>query len=458
MRAVTPSSFRFVGEEATQEHHALEIRLAAERQAASDQFARRRRAAERRRRRARIRRNRAIVAICLGVGVAVIWSLFPTGRTPASASRHAAPAVKFSPSRRGAFVLPGRLGPLPWPAKGQAAVAITGEGLMASSGGQRTVPIASLTKMMTATVVLADHPLRPGEEGPSFTMTAADADAWVRDSQSGDSTLPVQAGEVLTEHQLLEALLIPSADNVADYLATWDAGSIPAFVKKMNAEARRLGLSATTYADASGVNPASRSDAANQALLAAHLMENPVVRSVVAQRTLAFPVAGTIRNFNPALGVDGIIGVKSGYTSHAQGCLASAAYERVRGHSVLLVSVALGQPNALYGAARADEALTLASARTLVAGRPGGTSRVLGVVSVDGGSAVPVALTGPAPVIVGWPGLRVSTSLSLDRAVANGFENPVGSGSIGTVIWSTSQGVVATAPFVATAPTAAPTG
>ena len=70
---------------------------------------------------------------------------------------------------------------------------------------------------------------------------------------------------MLTEHQLLEALLVPSADNIADYLATWDAGSIAGFVAKMNATARQLHLRSTHYADASGVNPSSRSTAADQA-------------------------------------------------------------------------------------------------------------------------------------------------------------------------------------------------
>src|ERR1035441_5651964 len=111
--------------------------------------------------------------------------------------------------------------------------------------------MASVTKVMTAVIVLQDHPLGNGS-GRSFTMTAADHAAWIAAIENGDSTLDVVAGERLTERQLLEALLIPSADTIADCLARWDAGSIPAFVRKMNAMAAKLRLAHPHYADASG--------------------------------------------------------------------------------------------------------------------------------------------------------------------------------------------------------------
>jgi D-alanyl-D-alanine carboxypeptidase (penicillin-binding protein 5/6) len=290
-------------------------------------------------------------------------------------------------------------------------------------------------------------------------MTRADVNAWVRASQSDESNAPVKLGEVLTEHQLLEALLIPSADNIADYLGAWDAGTDAKFVAKMNAMASTLGLTSTHYADASGVNPGSRSDAADQARLAAALMSDPIVRTIVDHRSLPFPVAGTIRNYNPALGVDGIIGVKSGFTSEAQGCLASAAFETVNRHSVLLVSVSLGQPDGLSGAARSDEKLTLAGANQLVSAHPARAGASLGSVSIGGAPAVPVVVSGPDPVIIGWPGLHVRESLSLSPSVSSGLLPATPTTTIGTVIWSTSAGVVATAPFASVeTPVSGPVG
>jgi D-alanyl-D-alanine carboxypeptidase (penicillin-binding protein 5/6) len=429
-------------------------RLAVEQRLNSDRATRQRQVQARRRRRARIRRNRTIAVAGVVVLAAIVWSVFPGRSSPAGASRHLRPV--FVPhGRSGSFVVPGALGALPWPSGGQAAVAVANAGVMASSPGQHIAPIASLTKMMTAYVVLRDHALAPGTEGPQFTMTAADVRAWVAASSSGFSNVPVALGEHLTEHQLLEALLLPSADNIADYLAVWDAGSIPKFVGKMNAAARALGLRSTHYADASGINPGSRSDATDQARLAALLIGDPVVRSIVSHPSLRFQVAGTIRNYNPALGVDGIIGVKSGFTSAAHGCLATAAWERVAGHSVLLVSVALGQVDGLYGAARVDEKLTVAGAAKLVGSRPARSGSTVGAVSIGGGSAVPVVISGPDPIFVGWPGLKVKSSLSLLPLVASGAQPATPSAQLGTVIWSTTSGTVATAPFssVATAPT-----
>jgi D-alanyl-D-alanine carboxypeptidase (penicillin-binding protein 5/6) len=166
----------------------------------------------------------------------------------------------------------------------------------------------------------------------------------------------------MTEYQALEALLVPSADNIADRLADWDAGSVGAFVAKMNAMARAFGLSSTRYVDASGVDPGSSSTAADQAFVASRLMENAVPRSIVRRPRINLPVVGIIPNRNPALRVDGIVGVKGGYSSHAHDCLVTAAY-RLH-HAALVVSVALGQPDPL-SAARIDEALLQSATRVL---------------------------------------------------------------------------------------------
>jgi D-alanyl-D-alanine carboxypeptidase (penicillin-binding protein 5/6) len=402
---------------------------------------RRRRELARRKRRAKIRRNRLLVAAALLVVAVLGWSLTGNSGSGAGTATPARAALIGAPLRQ-AVVVPGQLRPIPWPSEGEGALAVLGEGLMARSARSTPVPIASLTKMMTALVVLNDHPLAEGGEGPTFTMDAGDVAAWVRASQSDESNVEVQAGEHLTEHQLLEALLIPSADNIADYLAIWDAGSMPAFVAKMNATAKRLGLTETHYADASGVDPASRSDAADQAVVAAALMENPVVRGIVSHSYLAYPVEGTINNYNPGLGVDGIVGVKSGYTSEAKGCLATAAWRSVDGHAVLVVAVALGQSDGLGGAATADEHLLDAATPQLTTWRPPAPTRSIGLFDPTG-AALPLALAAPMPVVVGWPGLRLA-----ERVV--GLGSPTGEGPDGVVAHltlATKSGELAAVPL-----------
>lgn len=370
-----------------------------------------RRARARRRRQARIRRNRLVALTVLMLLVAFGYGL--DGLVGNGSSRPSAATANRLISVQGpSFTVSGRLSAhLPWPAIGEGAVGVEGVGVMASSPRQRIVPIASMTKMMTALVLLADHPLAPGESGPILRMTKADARLWVLDSQSGDSTVPVQVGERLSEYQLLEGLLMASGDNLANLLATWDAGSLRAFVAKMNATAHRLGLTHTHYADPSGLNPASRSTPSDQVVVASALMNDPVARQIVAQRSIAFPVAGTIGNYNPALGTDGIVGVKSGFTHEAAGCLTVAALRRVGGRTVTLISVVTGSPNALYGAAATDRALLAAALPELRLVAPTASTSAVKVRIAGAARRIEVKPTRSLPKLVLWPGASVSSRL-----------------------------------------------
>ena len=123
--------------------------------------------------------------------------------------------------------------------------------------------------MMTAYVILRDHPLGPGQNGPSITMTQADVDDFDNDTVEDEANAQVTVGEVLTERQLLEGLLVHSANNFADTLARWDAGDIPAFVAKMNSTATQLGMDHTHYADPSGFDQISQSTAGDLLKVAA---------------------------------------------------------------------------------------------------------------------------------------------------------------------------------------------
>jgi D-alanyl-D-alanine carboxypeptidase (penicillin-binding protein 5/6) len=303
------------------------------------------------------------------------------------------------------WVVPGQPPSFEWPSGGETAVAVAGVGLIETSPDQHRVPIASLTKMMTALVVLHDHPLAPGQAGPTLSIGPDDVADWERDVRAGDSVVEVKAGEVLTEYQALEALLIPSADNIADRLASWDAGSAAAFVGRMNAFARAFQLANTSYADPSGLDPRSASTAADQARVAAALMADPVARSIVRRSRIDLPVVGILANANPALAVDGIVGVKGGYTSKAHTCLVTAAF---RLHSAaLVISVALGQPDPLT-AAHVDEALLQTASPSLeersllpdAASASAPDPRLLGVP----GTHVPVGVV--------WPGLVVDVKVA----------------------------------------------
>lgn len=238
---------------------------------------------------------------------------------------------------------------LPWPATGAAAVAIGKTGTVRVHGSDTPEPIASLAKMMTAYIVLKDHPLLGGEAGPSISITAADVTTWKRDVANSDSVLQVATGESLTEQQALEALLVASADNVADILAQWDSGSVSAFVAKMNTTAHSLGMDHTHYADPSGLDTTTVSTASDQLIIARKAMAIPAFASVVAMPDATFPVGGTIQNFDYDVGHDGIIGVKTGSDTTAGGCWAFAANRTIGGVKRVVYGVVLGIPGTSAG-------------------------------------------------------------------------------------------------------------
>jgi D-alanyl-D-alanine carboxypeptidase (penicillin-binding protein 5/6) len=232
-------------------------------------------------------------------------------------------------------------GALPWPATGEAAVALPGLNAVRSSGSHRQA-IASLAKMMTAYIVLRNHPLRGGAAGPTIRLTAADAATYRREAAAKDSVAAVRAGELLSERQALEALLVPSADNIALVLARWDAGSQRAFVARMNAEAARLGMSETHYADASGLSPRTVSTPSDQLRIAEAAMRLPVFSGIVALPAVTLPVAGRVQNYDFEVGHDGFIGIKTGSDNAAGGCWAFAARRPVAGRVRTVYGVVMG--------------------------------------------------------------------------------------------------------------------
>jgi D-alanyl-D-alanine carboxypeptidase (penicillin-binding protein 5/6) len=218
-----------------------------------------------------------------------------------------------------------------WPAAGQAAFVEGGQAQIHAGPNQHAVAIASVAKVMTAYLVLRDQPLWPGEDGPAITITGSDVADTDRRRGQEESVVPVVAGERLTERQALEALLLPSANNIAAVLARWDAGSEYRFVARMNATARSLGMKHTRYTDPSGYDDATVSTAADQVRIVERAMRLPAFASIVATPAAALPVAGIVLNTNTLLGNDGFVGVKTGSDAAAGGCFAFRAVRLVGG-------------------------------------------------------------------------------------------------------------------------------
>jgi D-alanyl-D-alanine carboxypeptidase (penicillin-binding protein 5/6) len=163
-------------------------------------------------------------------------------------------------------------------------------------------------------------------------------------AHSGSRSCPYAAGEQLTERQALQALLLPSANNIAAVLARWDAGSTDRFVARMNDTARSLGMTHTRYTDPSGYDDATVSTAADQVRIVDRAMRLPVFASIVATPSATLPVAGTVHNTNTLLGHNGFVGVKTGSTAAAGGCFAFRAIRWIDGKRTTITGVVLGQP------------------------------------------------------------------------------------------------------------------
>jgi len=257
--------------------------------------------------------------------------------------------------------------PLAWPSSGSAAIDVPALGIT-RVWHNRVVPIASLTKMMTVYVALKRFPLSIGQTGPCVTVSDGEVLSYQVDKSEQDSAVIVTAGEQLCEIDLLDGVLVHSAANYADILASMVSTTPMAFVTRMNATARSLGLHNTRYADDTGVSNDSVSSALDQAKLATELMRSPLVRSIVDQTVVDLPVAGFVNSFTPLVGENDVVGVKSGRTSAAGGCDVMALAYRLNGRRHLAYAVVLGQRggNVLARAGQAAFALAVSAENSQV--------------------------------------------------------------------------------------------
>lgn len=362
------------------------------------------------------------------------------------------PNLTLQSSLPGHVAVPGSAVSLPWPSSGTAAMAIGGEGQVGSSGGGTPVPLASVTKMMTALVVLHDHPLAATAQGPSITLTQADVNDYQARLADGESVVAVQAGEVLSERQALEGLLLPSGNNIADLLADWDAGSTSAFVAKMNATAASLGLRHTHYVDPSGIDPRSVGTASEQVALAEVVMRLPTFAAIVDQPQATLPVAGVVYNVNGLVGQDGIVGVKTGSTPEDGANLVFAADRTVGGRPVVLYGAVFGQKGATPMATTFSETKALLAAMTAALRPVNVVAKGAEAAKIRGawGADVPAVAT-EAVGFVGWTGMSVDT-----RVTAKPLGQTVGEGAKVGSLQVTEGGQSFRVPLVASHATSGP--
>jgi len=207
----------------------------------------------------------------------------------------------------------------------------TGE-VVAARGAHQRVPIASITKLMTVLVALEHAKL-------SDEVTVRPVAAGV-----GESSIGLRAGERLTVGDLVEAALIQSANDAAYALAAYvGGGDVAAFVREMNAKARKLRLRDSHFVRPDGLDaPGEYSSAADVSRLARIAMRHPEIRNVVRRRSGTIAGGRTLHTWNDLLGeFPGLYGVKTGHTGEAGWCEVAAA----RGRGYTIYATILGSPS-----------------------------------------------------------------------------------------------------------------
>ena len=254
-------------------------------------------------------------------------------RTLAGAVLAACVALTAAAAASAAAAAPSAAGPADVGAK-SAAIEVAASGKLLWSRGLNTErPMASITKVMTALVVI-----RAGDLNRTITISSAVV-AYVREYDASNAGL--LPGDKLTADQLLYGLLLPSGADAAYALAEAYGPGIGAFIAKMNAVARLMGMTRTHFSNFDGLpwptEYSNYSTAANLLTLGRAAMSSPVFRSIVDQRTYRISAgsghhAYLWRNLNPLLGhYPGAIGIKSGYTAGRR------AVPAVRGHQERLL-------------------------------------------------------------------------------------------------------------------------
>ncbi|WP_225097810.1 D-alanyl-D-alanine carboxypeptidase [Streptomyces sp. CoH27] len=324
------------------------------------------------------------------------------------------PSPALALTAKGSYTFQGGQVNLPWPSEGQGWMDGDGIGTMGHFGNQTPVAIGSVAKTMTAYIILRDHPLKPGEEGPKIKVDAQAQKEGGYDKSGGESTLnTVKAGDYLTEKQALSAVMIPSANNIARLLARWDAGSEAAFVKKMNATATELGMTNTTYTDPSGLTASTVSTAEDQVKLGRAVVRVPALVAITSAASWTDPSGHNWSNVNELPYLIGAIGIKTGSTTAAGGNLLFASRKTVGGQTVTIVGAILGQhkPSIIETVNAVSKTALLAAQDALTSAKILKKGDVVGYVDDQLGGHTPVVVTKDVSA-VGWSGLEVKLSFT----------------------------------------------
>ena len=235
-------------------------------------------------------------------------------------------------------------------------------GILHATGGNEPRPIASISKVVTALVVLSAKPLGEADAGPTLTFAKSDNDLYDKYYLLGATIERMKIGSSMSERDALAMMLLASASNYAEAVSTWAFGSPAATRRATDAWLAANGLASTTIVEPTGIDPRNTSTPTDLIAIARLAMANPAVAALVRAPQLDVPGIGTIHNRNPVLGADGINGIKTGTLVEAGACLLYSAVIDVPGLDtpVTIVGIVLGSSDgAMAGSVARDTIATI---------------------------------------------------------------------------------------------------
>lgn len=295
-------------------------------------------------RRARRRRGLIVVALVLTIlliaaGGYTAWAL--TAALPAPVATSHEPAV----------TVPGAAA-IALPSDGSSAISVGGaedylgsssRGIWLKSGSDEARPIASISKLITALVVLDAHPLAEGEEGPTITFGKAAHDLYDKYYVLGATVVRMPTGTTMSLREALATMLIPSASNYAEAVSTWAFGSQGAFVAAARQWLAEHELTGTTFVEPTGISALNTSTPRDLIRIGRFAAANPVIAGLVGTESIGLPGAGRVFNTNSLLGDGGVTGLKTGNLGPGQyNLLYSATVDVGAGAPLAVIGVILG--------------------------------------------------------------------------------------------------------------------
>ena len=293
------------------------------------------------------------------------------------------------------------------------AVAIDGQVVV---NNDEIRPTASTAKMILGLAIMREKPFDLGGKGESFRINTEMFERYLWYRTHNGSNTKVLLGEEISEYDALAAVFLASSNNMADALAIWAFGSLDSYREYATKMLAELGFNKTTIGpDASGYDAATTSTASELAQIGTLVLQNPVLKEIVGLKTYDIPVAGTLDNSNKILGMNRIIGVKTGYIGDASGyCLVSGYMEGEH-----IITIALLDATTRTESFNDSLKVAVSIQNTVEDEVVASAGQVVGYYYSWWTGLVPIRLKDDLKVI-GWKGAPSSVELLMDESVYNG--------------------------------------